>query len=59
MVVAGASLVHTGAAEHLEQLIDWGYVSLLVAGNALAVYDIESVLFGTALGVNLERAAAR
>jgi lysine-ketoglutarate reductase/saccharopine dehydrogenase-like protein (TIGR00300 family) len=55
--VAGASLVHTGAAEYLEQLIDWGYVNLLVGGNALAVYDIESVLFGTALGVNLDRAA--
>ena len=57
VVVAGASLVHTGAAEYLEQLIDWGYVNLLVGGNALAVYDIESVLFGTALGVNLDRAA--
>jgi lysine-ketoglutarate reductase/saccharopine dehydrogenase-like protein (TIGR00300 family) len=57
IVVAGASVVHTGAAEYLEQLIHWGYVSLLVAGNALAVYDIESVLFGTALGVNLARGA--
>ena len=57
VVVAGASLVHTGAAEYLEQLINWGYVSFLLGGNALAVYDIESVLFGTALGVNLDRAA--
>jgi lysine-ketoglutarate reductase/saccharopine dehydrogenase-like protein (TIGR00300 family) len=57
VVVAGASVVHTGAAEYLEQLIGWGYVNLLVSGNALAVYDIESVLFGTALGVNLNRAA--
>jgi lysine-ketoglutarate reductase/saccharopine dehydrogenase-like protein (TIGR00300 family) len=57
VVVAGASVVHTGAAEYLERLIEWGYVNLLVSGNALAVYDIESVLFGTALGVNLNRAA--
>jgi lysine-ketoglutarate reductase/saccharopine dehydrogenase-like protein (TIGR00300 family) len=56
VVVAGASAVHTGGAECLEQLIEWGYVNLLVSGNALAVYDIESVLFGTALGVNLNRA---
>jgi len=57
VLVAGASVVHTGAAEYVEQLINWGYVNLLVAGNAFAVYDIESVLFGTALGVNLERGA--
>lgn len=57
VVVAGASVVHAGAAEYLEQMIDWGYVNLLVAGNALAVYDVESALFGTALGVNLDRAA--
>jgi lysine-ketoglutarate reductase/saccharopine dehydrogenase-like protein (TIGR00300 family) len=57
LVVAGASVVHTGAAEYLEQLINWGYVDLLFAGNAMAVYDIESALFGTALGVNLERGA--
>src|SRR5205085_11348189 len=50
VLVAGASVVHTGAAEYVEQLINWGYVNLLVAGNAFAVYDIESVLFGTALG---------
>jgi TIGR00300 family protein len=57
LVVAGASVIHTGAAEYLEKLINWGYVSLLFAGNAMAVYDIESTLFGTALGVNLEQGA--
>ncbi|MGI9115815.1 MAG: TIGR00300 family protein [Chthoniobacterales bacterium] len=57
VLVAGASLVHSGGAEYVQQLIEWGYISLLLAGNALAVYDIESVLFGTALGVNLERGA--
>src|SRR6266404_1982894 len=57
LVVAGASVVHTGAAEYLEQLINWGYVDLLFAGHAMAVYDIESILFGTALGVNLEQGA--
>ena len=56
LVVAGPAVVHTGAAEHLERLIQWGYVDLLFAGNALAVHDIESALFGTSLGVNLGRA---
>jgi lysine-ketoglutarate reductase/saccharopine dehydrogenase-like protein (TIGR00300 family) len=57
LVVAGASVIHTGAAEYLEQLINWGYINLLFAGNAMAVYDIESTLFGTALGLNLEYGA--
>jgi len=57
LLVAGASVIHTGAAEYLEQLINWAYIKLLFAGNAMAVYDIESTLFGTALGVNLEHAA--
>lgn len=57
LVVAGASMIHTGAAEYLEQLINWGYINLLFAGNAMAVYDIESTLFGTALGVSLDRGA--
>lgn len=54
LVVAGASVVHSGAAEYLERLIELGYVDLLMAGNALAVYDIECALFGTALGIDLE-----
>ena len=49
LVVAGPAVVHTGAAEHLEKLIEWGYVDLLFAGNALAVHDIENALFGTSL----------
>ncbi len=56
LVVAGPAVVHTGAAEYLEGLIQWGYVDLLFAGNALAVHDIENALFGTSLGVNLGRA---
>jgi lysine-ketoglutarate reductase/saccharopine dehydrogenase-like protein (TIGR00300 family) len=57
LVVAGPALVHTGASEHFEKLIEWGYVDLLFAGNALAVHDIEHALFGTSLGVYLERGA--
>jgi lysine-ketoglutarate reductase/saccharopine dehydrogenase-like protein (TIGR00300 family) len=57
LVVGGPAIVHTGAAEQLEQLIERGYVQRLFAGNGLAVYDIERVLFGTSLGVDLERSA--
>ena len=57
LIVAGPAIVHTGAAEQLEQLIERGYVQRLFAGNGLAVYDIERVLYGTSLGVDLERSA--
>jgi lysine-ketoglutarate reductase/saccharopine dehydrogenase-like protein (TIGR00300 family) len=57
LVVAGPAVVHTGAGEHFERLIQWGYVQLLFAGNALAAHDIEQALFGTSLGVYLERGA--
>ena len=49
------AIVHTGAAEHFEKLIEWGYLNLLFAGNALAAHDIENALFGTSLGVYLEK----
>ncbi len=57
LVVAGPAVVHTGAAEHLEKMIEQGYVNLLFAGNALAAHDIEHALYGTSLGVYLERGA--
>ncbi|HEV3410034.1 MAG TPA: hypothetical protein VG095_07060, partial [Chthoniobacterales bacterium] len=57
LVTAGPAIVHTGAASHLEQLIARGYVHHLFAGNGLAVYDVESVLFGTSLGMSLEQSA--
>ena len=57
MIVPGAAVVHTGAAEYLVEMINGGYVDLIISGNAFAVYDIESALFDTALGVNLERDA--
>jgi lysine-ketoglutarate reductase/saccharopine dehydrogenase-like protein (TIGR00300 family) len=57
LVVAGPALVHTGAGEHFEKMIQAGYVNLLFAGNALAVHDIEQALYGTSLGVYLIRGA--
>ncbi|MBI3610591.1 MAG: TIGR00300 family protein [Nitrospirae bacterium] len=55
MVVAGPAVVHTGAGTHLERLIEAGWVDVLFAGNALAVHDIEQALYGTSLGVYLEK----
>ena len=51
IVVAGPVVVHTGGAPALAELIRAGWVSSLLAGNALGVHDIESALFGTSLGV--------
>ncbi len=55
LVVAGPGLVHTGASNYLVELIENDYVQVLFAGNGLAVHDIESALYGTSLGVYLEK----
>jgi lysine-ketoglutarate reductase/saccharopine dehydrogenase-like protein (TIGR00300 family) len=52
-VVAGPVVVHTGGVEHFSELIRLGYVDLVLAGNALAVHDIEFALSGTSLGIDL------
>jgi lysine-ketoglutarate reductase/saccharopine dehydrogenase-like protein (TIGR00300 family) len=52
-VVAGPVVVHTGGGIHFEELIRRGFVNVLLAGNALAVHDVEQALFGTSLGVDL------
>jgi len=57
LAVAGPAVVHTGAGEHFEKMIEGGFINLLFAGNALAVHDIEHALYGTSLGVYLERGA--
>ncbi|MDO8846883.1 MAG: TIGR00300 family protein [Coriobacteriia bacterium] len=54
ILVVGPAVVHTGAAEHLARLVRMGYVSVLFGGNAVAVHDIESALYGTSLGVSME-----
>jgi len=49
--VSGPVVVHTGGANAMAELIRGGWVSALLAGNALGVHDIESALLGTSLGV--------
>ncbi len=48
-------MIHTGGSEHLCRLIENDFVQALLTGNALAVHDIENALYGTSLGVDLER----
>jgi lysine-ketoglutarate reductase/saccharopine dehydrogenase-like protein (TIGR00300 family) len=55
LAVLGPAVVHTGSVEHICQMIRTGYLNVLFAGNALATHDIESALYGTSLGISLER----
>lgn len=52
--VVGPVVVHTGAVTYFCDLIRRGFVDVLLAGNALAVHDIEGALYGTSLGVSLK-----
>lgn len=54
VAVPGPVVVHTGGGEHLSRIIRAGYVQAVLAGNALAVHDIERALYGTSLGVHLD-----
>ncbi len=55
LAVLGPAIIHTGSAPHICRMIRAGYLNVLFAGNALATHDIESALYGTSLGVSLER----
>jgi lysine-ketoglutarate reductase/saccharopine dehydrogenase-like protein (TIGR00300 family) len=57
MLVGGPAIVHTGATRHVVWLIEHGYVQLLFGSNALAAYDSEHSLFGTSMGVYIDKAA--
>lgn len=51
VAVAGPVVVHTGGGVPLAKLIRAGWIDVVLAGNALAVHDIEAALLGTSLGV--------
>ena len=57
--VAGPVVVHSGGGGYFGELIRRGYVDVLLAGNALAVHDVEHALFGTSLGMDLDAGVAR
>jgi lysine-ketoglutarate reductase/saccharopine dehydrogenase-like protein (TIGR00300 family) len=52
--VAGPVVVHTGGTAAFCEIIRKGFVDALLAGNAIAVHDVEHQLFGTSLGVDLD-----
>jgi lysine-ketoglutarate reductase/saccharopine dehydrogenase-like protein (TIGR00300 family) len=54
IVVGGPVIVHSGASQSLSKLIKMGYIHGILAGNALAVHDIENALLGTSLGMNID-----
>jgi lysine-ketoglutarate reductase/saccharopine dehydrogenase-like protein (TIGR00300 family) len=58
LLVGGPAIVHTGSGPHVAQLIREGWIGTVFAGNALATHDIEQALYGTSLGVSIERGEA-
>lgn len=50
--VTGPALVHSRARADMTWFVQHGFVSALLAGNAVAVHDIETAMFGTTLGMN-------
>ncbi|HUF36207.1 MAG TPA: hypothetical protein VMN37_09665 [Gemmatimonadales bacterium] len=50
--VIGPALVHSRARADFEWFIRNGYVQAVLAGNAVAVHDIEAAIFGTTLGMS-------
>ncbi len=49
--VTGPALVHSRARSDMVWFIENGFVGALLAGNAVAVHDIEASIFGTTLGM--------
>jgi len=49
--VTGPALVHSRARSDMSWFITNGYVGALLAGNAVAVHDIEASIYGTTLGM--------
>ena len=49
--ITGPALVHSRARTDMVWFIENGFVSALLAGNAVAVHDIEASIYGTTLGM--------
>lgn len=54
VIVGGPAIVHTGASDSISTLIRLGFIDAVLAGNALAVHDIEYSTLGTSLGMNVK-----
>jgi len=53
VLVGGPAIVHTGAADAVAGMVRGGLIDAVLAGNALAVHDIEHATMGTSLGMNV------
>jgi lysine-ketoglutarate reductase/saccharopine dehydrogenase-like protein (TIGR00300 family) len=49
--VVGPALVHSRARSDFEWFIRQGFVQAVLAGNAVAVHDMEAAIYGTTLGM--------
>lgn len=49
--VVGPALVHSRARTDFEWFINQGFVQAVLAGNAVAVHDMEAAIYGTTLGM--------
>ncbi|MFN8177028.1 MAG: TIGR00300 family protein [bacterium] len=54
VAVAGPVVVHTGGVRAMELLLACRAFDVILAGNALAVHDIERALFNTSLGIDAD-----
>ena len=53
-VVLGPAVIHTGGADSVAEMIRKKFVNIVLAGNAVAVHDIENAVYGTSLGVKIK-----
>jgi lysine-ketoglutarate reductase/saccharopine dehydrogenase-like protein (TIGR00300 family) len=54
LFVLGPAVIHTGAGRYIAELLRRGYIQVIFGGNAIITHDIESALYKTSLGVNLQ-----
>jgi lysine-ketoglutarate reductase/saccharopine dehydrogenase-like protein (TIGR00300 family) len=50
--VAGPAVVHSRARDNFAWFVRNGFVQAVLAGNAVAVHDVEAAIVGTTLGMN-------
>jgi lysine-ketoglutarate reductase/saccharopine dehydrogenase-like protein (TIGR00300 family) len=51
-LVPGPAIIHSGADRYLKEILQMGFIDVVLTGNAFAVHDIEKALLNTSLGVN-------
>ena len=54
ILVGGPAIVHTGASDAVAMMIKSGHINAVLAGNALAVHDVEYATLGTSLGMRVK-----